>query len=148
METNTYARTLYNGAPREKHIGPTLHSAQTVLESDEDQPIIMELSVGFDSSQRLTIAADFYDYEDSRFNCSTAVTVNKGDASAMARRHKVRYSQLPRFINECMAEWDEIPLPGVRDVRACMKEIIECLIEEGCRLRVSRTYGRHGYRCD
>lgn len=147
MDTKNYGNNRYRGEACIRHIGETLHSSYPVLTSDEDQPLVMELHIGFDSSQSLTVVADLYDYDDPSYNCSTAVVVNRDDALAMAHRHRVRYTQLPRYISECMEEWDEIRLPVIRDVRACMKEITDCLIDEGCRIRIRRTYGPHGYQC-
>ena len=35
-----------------------------------------------------------------------------------------------------MAEWRELVNPDFRQVRACFKEITECLLDEGCRLKI------------
>ena len=113
------------------HISNTLYRVGHIISSDEDQPIVMDLLVGFNFSDELVIVIDFFDYEEPAYNCSTAAIVNTDDARIMARRHNISYSQLPRFIAECMAEWREIINPGLNCVRDCFKEITECLLDEG-----------------
>lgn len=41
-----------------------------------------------------------------------------------------------------MEDWDAIINPTFTDVRNCFKEITECLIDEGCRFKIERTYGK------
>ncbi|WP_303741581.1 hypothetical protein, partial [uncultured Muribaculum sp.] len=106
-----------------KHISDTLYRVGHIMSSDEDQPIIMDLLVGFNFSDELVIVIDLFDYEEPAYNCSTAAIVNTDDARIMARRHNIAYSQLPRFIAECMAEWRGIINPGLNCVRDCFKEI-------------------------
>lgn len=150
----TYASGSFEGSGRiiilptmNKHICDSLHSSWLVLVSDEEQPVVIELCVGFNVSGALVISADLYDYDEPEYECSTAAIVNVDDAFAMARRHKVRYSDLPRFISDCMEEWDSVINPTLRDVRDCFKEITESLLDEGCRFRIKRTYGKYGYMC-
>lgn len=107
-----------------------------VMSSDEDQPIVMDLYAGFDARQSLTILLETNDYENSRFECETAVIVNTDDAEAMARRHGVKTDDLPAFIAECMLEWRDIINPDFRQLRDCLKEITECLLDEGCRFKI------------
>lgn len=130
-----------------KHISDTLYRVGHIMSSDEDQPIVMDLLVGFNFSDELVIVIDFFDYEEPAYNCSTAAIVNTDDARIMARRHNIAYSQLPRFITECMSEWREIINPGLNNVRDCFKEITECLLDEGCRFRIKRTHGPNDYIC-
>lgn len=39
------------------------------MSSDEDQPIIMDLLVGFNFSDELVIVIDLFDYEEPAYNC-------------------------------------------------------------------------------
>lgn len=117
------------------------------MSSDEDQPIVMDMYVGFNISDRLVICVDLHDYDEPEYNCSTAVVVNPEDSHSMAHHHRVKHSALPGVIADCMGEWGEIINPTFTQVRDCFKEIIECLLDEGCRFRIERTYGKGGYIC-
>lgn len=131
-----------------KHITDNLHNCFPVIVSDEDQPIVMEIHVGFNPSEALTVSVDYIDYDEPEYNCSTAAVVNETDAHEMARHHKVKYSELPHFIAECMApKWDIIINPDSHQVRECFKEITECLLDEGCRFTIERTYGPNEFTC-
>lgn len=37
--------------------------------------------------------------------------------------------------------------PTFRHVKDCFKEITECLLDEGCRFSIERTFGPKGYIC-
>ena len=130
-----------------KLIGGELYAYSHVMSSDDDQPIVMDIYAGFTGDDELTIAVDCRYYDDHRYDCSTAAIVNKDDAEAMARRHKVEYFQFPRFISRCMAEWREIINPDFRQIADCFKEITECLLDEGCRFRITRTHGKDHSTC-
>lgn len=130
-----------------KHFSDLFNYLSLVMCSDDDQPMIMEIFAGFNLRNELTISIEYTDYEDRRYNCSTAAVVNTDDARAMARRHKVDYYSLPRFISECMKEWQEIINPTFNQVCDCFKEITECLLDEGCRFRIIRTTGKNDSIC-
>lgn len=130
-----------------KHITENLSNCYPIITSDEDQPIIMEIQIGFNSSKALTVSLDYFDYDEPEYNCSTAAVVNITDANEMARRHNIKYSDIPRFIAESMAEWDKVINPDFSQVRECFKEITECLLDEGCRFAIERTYGLHEFTC-
>lgn len=131
-----------------KHISDSLYlPCCHILNSDDDQPIVMEIIAGFNQLGQLVICLDVYDYEEPEYNCSTAAVVNLEDSQKMARHHRVRHGQLPKFISECMEEWREIINPNFTQVRSCYKEITECLLDEGCRFRIKRTYGKGGHMC-
>lgn len=115
--------------------------------TDDDQPIIMFVSTGFTVRDELAVSINMLDYDDPRYNCSTAAIVNEDDARAMARRHGVKYSDLPLFIAQCMIEWHEIVNSDFKQASDCFKEITECLLDEGCRFRIVRTYGPRRYQC-
>lgn len=117
------------------------------MNSDDDQPIIMEIIVGFNQSGQLVVCMDLLDYEEPEYNCSTAAVVNPEDSHKMARHHRVNHNQLPKLIGDCMAEWREIINPTFTHVQDCFKEITECLLDEGCRFKITRTYGKGGHMC-
>ena len=114
---------------------------------DEDQPIVMDVYVDFNILGQLVVCVVLHDYDKPEYNCSTAAVVNLEDSQAMARRHRVKHSHLPMFIAECMEEWGEVINPKFSQVRACFKEITECLLDEGCRFRIERTYGKGDRMC-
>ncbi len=117
------------------------------MNSDDDQPIIIEIIVGFNRTGQLVVCVDFYDYDEPEYNCSTAAIVNLEDSQKMARHHRVKHHQLPEFIGDCMEEWGDIINPTFTQVRDCFKEITECLLDEGCRFKIIRTYGKDDHMC-
>lgn len=117
------------------------------MNSDEDQPMVMDIYVGFTSQNELAVSVDFSNYEDPRYNCSTFAIVDYEDGVRLAKRHKISHDKLPQFISECMDEWDEIVNPTLSQVRECFKEITECLLDEGCHFKIGRTYGKNDYIC-
>ncbi len=130
-----------------KHISDSLYSPCChIMSSNEDQPIVMDIYVGFNISAQLAVCVDLHDYDEPEYNCSTAA-VNLDDSHLMARHHRVKHSRLPIFIAECMEEWCEVINPNFNQVRDCFKEITECLLDEGCRFKIVRTYGRGGHMC-
>jgi len=130
-----------------KFMSETLAVMCHIMSSDEDQPIVQDLGVGFDADKNLLVIIDNVDYEDPHYNCSTAAVVSRPEALRLARRLKVQLHQLPFFIGDCMAEWETVPNPTFSQVQDCFKEITECLLDEGCKFRIRRTRGRHGYVC-
>lgn len=131
-----------------KHISDSLYTICChIMSSDEDQPIVMDVYTGFNISGQLVVCADLHDYDEPEYNCSTAAVVNIEDSQAMARYYNVKHSKLPVFIAECMEEWGELINPDFNQVRDCFKEITECLLDEGCRFRIDRTYGKGGSVC-
>ncbi len=107
----------------------------------------MDLLVGFNFSDELVIVIDFFDYEEPAYNCSTAAIVNTDDARIMARRHNIAYSQLPRFIVECMAEWREIINPSLNNVRDCFKGNHRMSTRRRLPLPHKSTHGPNDYIC-
>lgn len=131
-----------------KFLSDTLYThIYNIMNSDFDQSVVMELYAGLDSKHQLIICVDYHDHVYPIYNCSTAVIVNPEDSRKMARHHRVRHCDLPGFITDCMTEWSEIINAPVHKVRQCFEEIIDCLIDEGCRLIIKRTYGKDHYSC-
>lgn len=130
-----------------RHITDDLHSCCFVMGSDDDQPIVMEVIAGFDFRDNLTVCINLHDFDDPAYNCSTAAVVNCDDSIEMARRHRIDYEHLPRFIAVCMSGWRGIPNASFRQLKACFKEITEALLDERCRFRIVRTYGPREYIC-
>ncbi|WP_290393663.1 hypothetical protein [uncultured Duncaniella sp.] len=131
-----------------KHFSDSLYSPCChIMSSDEDQPIVMDIYVGFNISSQLVVCVDLHDYDEPEYNCSTAAVVHLDDSHKMAHLHRVKHSRLPIFIAECMEEWAYIINPTFTQVRDCFKEITECLLDEGCRFRIKRTYGKGNHMC-
>ncbi len=120
----------------ERHVCDGLRLCRDIMSSDEDQPVVMDLTVGFNSRGLLVVAADLYDYENPARDCSTAAVVDREDAEGLARRYGVAYDSLPDFIAENMDDWREMVNPGVEDVRDCFKDITDRLLEEGCHFHI------------
>ena len=130
-----------------QHISDTLYSLCYVMTSDEDQPVIMDICVGFNIKDELVVCVDFHDYDDPARRCSTAAVVHYDDSRAMARRHHLDHDDLPLFISQCMERWARIVNASLSQVVACFKEITECLLDEGCRFTIIRTYAPHRRAC-
>lgn len=130
-----------------KFLSDEMHSLCHVMSSDEDGDVIMDLYAGYSKRHELMVCADYHFYSHPEYNCSTALTVDTQDAFRMAKRHDVEYSNLALFISDCMAEWREIINASPNQVRDCFKEITECLLDERCKFRITRTKGRGGYIC-
>lgn len=119
-----------------------LHS---VFYSHEDYSVVEDIYAGFDSEFNLVIVCEHTDYEDPAYNCATYAIVDKGDAYKLSKRLKVSLRDLPKEIRDCMSDWSEIRCPDPSDVRACFKEITECIIGEGCHFRIERKAGANGF---
>lgn len=120
---------------------PKLRNEQTIMCSDDDQPVVNELSVGFDFRSNLLVVDEQTDYDDERHNNVTVAVVDRVDAQQLARRLDVPIEDLPRFIAESMSEWSKIVNATWRQVQDCFDEITECFLDEGCQFRIERIYG-------
>ncbi len=107
--------------------------------------VVEDLYAGFDNDFNLIILCEHTDYDAPDYNCAICAIVKKEEAYRLAKRLKVSLCELPMEISNSMSEWNEIACPMPRDVRDCFKEITECLLEEGCRFKIERTYGKEGY---
>lgn len=123
----------------------TLAESRHIMSSDEDQPAVMDLNVGFTYRGQLAVTLDYFDYDRGGHLHSMSAIVATDTARRMARRNGVAFDALPAFIADCMSEWGEVVNADFRCVTACFKEITECLLDEGCRFRIARTpgAGRH-----
>ena len=119
-----------------------------VYNSDDDLPFVADLTVGYHrTSLDLVILLSYTDYEEPEYNCATWAAVKREAASKLARRLKVSMQELPLFIYKSMEEWREVINPSIHDVKGCFKEILDCLVEEGCRYTLRRKYGKSGWSC-
>lgn len=118
-----------------------------IISSDNDQTIVMDITIGFNRSEQLMVCVDLFDYEEPEYNCSTAAVVDPDDSRVMASHHRLEHSRLPEFIRECMEDWGEIINPTLTQVKECFKEITDALLEEDCRFKIVRTYGKNDHIC-
>lgn len=118
-----------------------------ILTSDEDQPIVQSLIVKLDNKGNLLVYVENIDYDDPRYNCRTTAFVRSSDAQRIARNHRIWFDEIPQLIFFSTAEWRELVNPGFNNIADCFNEITECLLDEGCRLRIKRTYGPGGFYC-
>lgn len=124
-----------------------LDSNYFIMCSDDDQPAVQDLSVGFNIRAELVVRIKHTDYDNHAYDCMTGAIVNEDDARAMARRHGIPYSEVPALIGECMADWGCLVNPTFRQVRDCFSDILESLLAEDCRFRIERIPARNGYCC-
>lgn len=117
------------------------------MSSDEDQPAVENLYVGFDASMRLIVTIEYVDYEKPEYTCSVSAVVNKEDAFNLSKKLKVTMMDLPDAINESMEEYTEIANADFQQVEECFKEVTNCLINEKCPYKIVRKYGKQGFIC-
>ncbi|MCM1220735.1 MAG: hypothetical protein NC548_40220 [Lachnospiraceae bacterium] len=116
-----------------------------IFNSHEDFSVVEDIYAGFDKDFNFLILCEHTDYDDSRYNSATCAVLSKEEAYRLAKRLKVSLSDLPLAITESMSEWNEIPCPLPKDVRACFKEITDCLIDEGSRFIIKIKPSPNGY---
>ena len=125
-----------------KHLISEYH----IMNSDEDQPIVEDLVIGFDTKFNLIVTIRHNDYENKRNNCYTSAVVPHDEGLRLARRLKVHHYMLSQHIGECMSEWDEITNPSLSQVQECFSEILECMLNEGCKYRIKQQYNGEKHR--
>lgn len=116
-----------------------------IFNSHDDFPVVEELYAGFDENFNLIILCEHTDYDEPLYNCSTCAVVSKEDAYRLAKKLKVSVQDLPKEIAESMSDWNDIVCPLPKDVRACFKEITDCLLEDGCHFIINRNPSQNGY---
>lgn len=117
------------------------------MSSDEDQPVVEYLYVGFDTDMYLVITIEHVDYDESEYSCSVSVVIDKEEAFNLSRKLNVSMSQLLDVRKESMEEYTEIPNANFLQVQECFKDITDSLVNEKCPYRIERKYGKHGYIC-
>ena len=130
-----------------KLFGKTIYGSCPVMNSCDDCEIVRDIWAGFNMKKELTICIDHQDCEHPEYNCSTAIAVKQEDGFRLARHLKIRYTKLPLFIADYMVDWTKIVNPSLSDVNDCLSEIYDCLLDEGCRMKITRSYGLHNYFC-
>lgn len=118
-----------------------------IMSSDEDQPVVEDLYVGFDAYMRLVVTIEHVDYEKPEYSCSVSAIVNKEDAFKLSKKLNVSMMHLLDVISESVEEYAEIVNADFQQVQECFKEITDCFISEKCTYKIVREYGKHGYIC-
>lgn len=117
------------------------------MSSDEDQPVVEDLYVGFDTYMHLVVTIEHVDYEKPEYSCSISAIVNKEDAFNLSKKLKVPMIHLLDVISESMEEYTKTVNTDFGQVQECFKEITDCFIGEKCLYRIVRKYGKHGFIC-
>lgn len=107
-----------------------------VFNSHEDFSIYEAIYAGFDAEFNLIVVSEYSDSDEPQYNRASYAIVNKHEARKLARRLRVEPLALPGAIADAMSAWEDIVCPLPSDVRDCFKDITECLLDEGCRLRI------------
>lgn len=118
-----------------------------IMSSDEDQPVVEDLYVGFDTYMHLVVTIEHVDYEKPEYSCSISAIVNKEDAFNLSKKLKVPMIHLLDVISESMEEYTKTVNTDFGQVQECFKEITDCFIGEKCLYRIVRKYGKHGFIC-
>lgn len=111
---------------------------ETIICSDEDQPIVADISTGFDDRKNLVIKMEYTDYEDSRYDTTTIATVSFEDARTLAGRLRTNTLELPQVLAD---EFEGEPgiLYSTNDVKGVFKEILDFLVDYGIHYRLSEV---------
>ncbi len=118
-----------------------------IMNSDEDQPVVEDLDVGFDESMSLVVTIIHTDYEEPEYTCSVSAVVNKEDAFELSKRLKVSMIHLPDAISKSIEEYTEIVNADFHQVQECFKEITDFFIAKKCPYKIVREYGKDGFIC-
>ena len=113
-----------------------------IMCSDEDQPKVEDLYVGFDASMCLVVTIEHTDYEKPGHNHSVAAIVSKEDAFRLSKRLKVPMTQLPDVVCESMEEYSRIVNADFSEGQACFKDILDCFVGEKCHYKIERRAER------
>lgn len=116
-----------------------------VFNSHEDFSVYEEIYAGFDHEFNLMIVCEHSDSDDPDYNCATYAMMDKEEAFRLAKKLSVSLKELPTEISRSMEEWGTLPCPTPSDVKDCFKDITECIIEEGCHLKICRSPSKNGY---
>lgn len=122
-----------------------LFLSYSVLNSDDDGNPFAEIVVGYDKKLNLVVLLELTDYDYPEFSSSARVVVSKDEAYELAKRLNVPMVSLSEVILDSVdEEYYKIINPSIKVVRDCFKEIIDCFIEEHCRIRIERMYDKRG----
>ncbi len=122
---------------------PEFFIAETIACNPDDFELYVALIVGISSRRHLVLMIDHTNYLDKACSCATWAVVNDEDAHAMAARYKVKFEELPALILRAMEEW-ECYTASLRYVVDVFADCLERLLDEGCRFRIERSYGKGG----
>ncbi len=131
----------------ENYVSRCVQHTRLIMCTDEDQPIVEEIYVGFDSNSNLVFELIHTDYEDSDRCSAGLIIVPHGYACKLSRQLKTPLENLPDKIHYYLEEWGEIINASFDDARNCFGEIVDCLVYHGCRYRIVRRYPRRGRCC-
>ena len=124
-----------------------LWKSSHIISSDEDQLIVEDLYVGFNTDMDLLIVLDHTDYEDKANGCSVTAIVSKENAYLLSQRHKVSMSLLPEFLSSSQEEYSSLVNPDCNQVQECFQAITHWLIHQLCPYQLVRQYGKSSNIC-
>lgn len=64
----------------------SLWKSYHIMGSDEDQLVVEDLYVGFDTYMRFVVTIEHVDNEKSEYSCSVSAIVNKKDAFKLSKK--------------------------------------------------------------
>ena len=131
--------------PRKMNQLSDLLNCHLVMDSDNDQPIVESLCVGFDARMRLVAVIEHTDYDEPAYSCSVSAVINKDDAYELSRWLNVPMTHLPGAIGEAVKAQTEVVNPSTREVQECFKAIVNLFVDGKCPYRIIRKYGKHGF---
>lgn len=116
------------------------------MSSDDDQPIVEDLSIGYSDTLELVVRIEHTDYEEDD-RCSLEAVVTKDDAFELSKRLGVGMQNLPGKIAEEFDSYDKIINARFSDVHECFKGILNYLSALHTRYRIIEHPDRTGYVC-
>lgn len=122
----------------------TLILSQWIMSTDDDQPIVDDLVVGYDDKLNLVVRLISTDYEEKDGRSSVSAIVSKDEAYKLAKRLSLKMTELPARIAECFEDYGEIVNSSFRDASRCFAEIVDAFVDEKCRYTIRHERDKYG----
>lgn len=107
-----------------------------IFSSDDDQPVVEDIYVGYDSYLNLVVMIEHTDYDYPHYNGCTYALIKKENAYKLAKRLRASMSELPCIIQESSDGYDDIINPNFQQTRDCFYDILRRLSYEHCKYRL------------
>lgn len=114
-----------------------------VMETDNDAPIVVTVSIGYSEKFELTIRATYTDYEEHD-KYGYEIYVRKENSYRLAKRLKTSMINLPDLIAHKVDGYCEVVNADFRVASACFFELRDFLEKHGCHYKVRHYNSRNG----
>lgn len=108
-----------------------LHTACYIFNSDDAQPVVKDLSVGFDSGHNLVVLLEHTDYANHCCDCADYAIVTRDEASELARRLSIAMVDIPDHLSRLVTDYHNIVNPTPDEVADSFRAITDHLLAHG-----------------